>query len=100
MSELIDALTIATIKLCVMGKSPPMEYIDFDNQETEVAKAIADLAVVNYEVFKAVDIVAESTDVYVTAEAAKKAQTLNLLRSQLKKAIDEYFHTESKEVKI
>jgi hypothetical protein len=68
--------------------------------QTVVLGLVEDLAKVNLEIFQAVDDVLLLSDDKQVAEAARKAQKLNNLRSKLKATIDEFFESWSKEVKI
>lgn len=120
-AELLDMLTIANIKLMMIKEEvmPMAERNEqaralcdtINEQLAEVqralppqiqvaAKDILELLLVNYQIFKAVDTVSFSQEDQVVADAGRRAQKLNLLRSKLKQALDEYFEGWSKEVKI
>lgn len=120
-AEMLDMLTIANIKL-VMIKEQIMPLAERNEQAKALhdtiseqlkevqralppqiqlaAKDIMELLLVNYQIFDAVDTVSFDRDDAVVADAGRRAQKLNLLRSKLKQSLDEYFEGWSKEVKI
>jgi hypothetical protein len=119
-AELLDMLTIVNIKLCMIDNRMVDENTDAmkalsllstmimnrlqtagaSAAQTVVLGLVEDLAKVNLEIFQAVDDVLLLSDDKQVAEAARKAQKLNNLRSKLKATIDEFFESWSKEVKI
>lgn len=124
-AELFDALSIVAIKYAMLeqtltrrsGKTQMVQdtltelrhsmlesvYKITDETDPRLHPIVQDmlgLAGTNLEIFQAVDTVASAEDDRIAAEAGRKAQTLNLHRSNLKKAIDEFFEGWSKEVKI